>query len=79
MITKSWQMTDLTSYPVCIGDEDCKKQTMQTKQDHVCFQFFCYPWKTQSVTAGAKKPPLELCRKTSDCRKGQSIYDVRKI
>ena len=52
-------MSDLTSYPVCIDDGDCAK-----KQDHVCFQFFCYPWKE---TAG------------TDGRGRQTVTDFRKL
>ena len=43
-------MSDLASYPVCIDDEDCAKR--HKKQDHVCFQFFCYPWKAAAGMDG---------------------------
>ena len=52
-VSKSWLMRDLTSYPVCIDDEDCAKR--HKLQDHVCFQFFCYPWKT---TSGKEEAPF---------------------
>ena len=62
-------LTNSSLYPVCFADGDCEK--VHKLRDHACFQYFCYPWRTD-VSAEADEPapelPLKLCRRSKECR-----------
>jgi hypothetical protein len=56
-------MNDTSAYPVCIEDTDCK-QTHKLK-DYVCFQYFCYPWKTESGIVSRKREKDKKANETA--------------
>ncbi len=59
-------LNDTSLYPACLTDDDCK--SYHRKRDHVCYQFFCYPWKSEAVDADtAASRPLKTCRKDKEC------------
>ena len=57
-------MNNTERYPACIEDNDCRRL-----ENHVCFQYFCYPWQIVSSVATDEPLPLDLCRSPKDCRK----------
>lgn len=57
-------MRDLVRYPVCVVDQDCMVVTEQRKEEYKCFQYMCYPWKSQQ-----NKGAFRTCKKRSDCTK----------
>ena len=65
-------MTDIKTYPACLGDEECDKldeRKQSGKNTHACFQYFCYPWKTEAKTAGKTTvPAFKSCRKSNECK-----------
>ena len=74
-------MNNTDKYPACIEDNDCRRL-----DNHVCFQYFCYPWQTVSSGASDEALPLNLCRSNKDCpRVGEEKqecfrhHDKRKI
>ena len=74
-------MNNTEKYPACIEDNDCRRL-----DNHVCFQYFCYPWQTVSSVAATDPLILDLCRSNKDCPKkgGQKQecfrhHDKRKI
>ena len=75
-------MNNTERFPACIEDNDCRRL-----DNHVCFQYFCYPWQTVSSVAADLPLPLDLCRSNKDCpKKGKQEkqecfrhHDKRKI
>ena len=64
-------MNNTERYPACIEDNDCRRL-----DNHVCFQYFCYPWQTVSSIASEQPLPLDLCRSPKDCpKKGAEKQD----
>ena len=59
------QINDIQKYPACLVDNDCTE--MHKLRDHACFQYFCYPWKSEPDVASAPPRPLQECRRASDC------------
>lgn len=77
-----WNMTHTKAYPACLGQDDCDKidnRKMYSKNYHACFQYFCYPWQEEAVTADkTKKPLFKGCRSSKDCtEKGRKGYCFR--
>ena len=73
-------MNDTKTYPACLTNEECDihdSRKGNAKQHSACFQYFCYPWKEEAVTADKKQKALfKGCRNSKDCpvvkgRKGE--------
>ena len=87
--TKVWNMTDVKTYPACLGKDECVKldaRKQNPKDYHACFQYFCYPWQEVALTADEatkpqKKPLFKGCRNSKDCPsvKGKKGHCFRYI
>eukprot|EP00092_Neocalanus_flemingeri_P097371 GFUD01124097.1.p1 GENE.GFUD01124097.1~~GFUD01124097.1.p1 ORF type:complete len:339 (+),score=66.81 GFUD01124097.1:45-1019(+) len=53
---------DVTKFPVCVTDDDCKDMSEQTDADYRCFQYRCFPWNDQELQG-----KFRSCKKRSDC------------
>ena len=51
---------NISSYPVCVTDDDCADISQASRSDYRCFQYMCYPWES---TEGLFRP----CKRRSDC------------
>ena len=70
------QINDLKAYPPCLVDQDCEDN--KNLKDHVCFQYFCYPWKQTAVEVTVSRP-LESCRMSRDCPKAAGPTAAQQI
>merc|ERR1711962_323257 len=52
-------LRDLTKFPACVTDQDCKAE-----DGYKCFQYMCYPWNRSSRE---HKGAFRSCSKSSDC------------
>ena len=68
-------MNDTTLYPFCLDNSDCRELP-----GHVCFLYFCYPWRTTSEAESVR--PIKLCRRSRDCLDGERCvrhHDRRRV
>ena len=66
-----WSMADAKTYPACLSDQQCDEydeRKQNGKNTHSCFQYFCYPRKMKSTTAGKSPPLFKSCRKNKECK-----------
>ena len=68
---------DLDKFPVCLTDNDCLKVSGASGEDYRCFQYMCFPWKSDT-----KSLPFKTCKKSTDCSDTEDCYrhnDRRKV
>ena len=51
----------LAEFPVCVTDDDCEGISRERDSDHRCFQYMCYPWRSQVGR-------FRSCKRRSDCQ-----------
>jgi len=69
---------NMTLFPPCMEDDDCKSISAEKGSDFKCFQYMCFPWNDDHLTEEFKTCRTEDCGEDEGCWRHWNTKDITK-